>query len=551
MIRRTIATAVLLLCTLPLLAATKNDAVLGKVNGDPVTAQDLLLAFSDRHSGHAKFLGGDAEARKFLKIMMDEKLFVQEAYNIGLDQDPEVTRLVDDFRNRKITDALVKTEIDSKATPSAEEVKKIWEDLNFFVQVRQIAVETREEAEEIRAALLHSASFETLARDCSRAESRSHGGHVLVNWGQMEPAWERIVFSLEPGEISPVIETKDGFEVVIADAHVDAIHPAFEKVHEQIESTLRERRTEELRRALSEELQAKYHVVLQPLDRSIPALTRKLRTAPETVIATWDGGGKLLLKDAISESELSALVGFSPVRAAGEIDKKIGATINGPLVLVEAKARKIDEQLEIAEEVGKYRDMAAERLLFRDHVMNAVTVTPEDVRTYYAANQSKFILPEERRVAQILVSTEKAAIDVRAKLAAGADFDEIARKYSRDFVTAGSGGDLGWITPEKVPPAFKKVLTLGKGALSKPIQSPAGWHIIKVLEIKPSRQPALEEVKEKVEERVVEVKRHDAQKFWLEKLRGAATIEINDDAIREFVVANKFQGNAPPQHGPK
>ena len=49
------------------------------------------------------------------------------------------------------------------------------------------------------------------ARDCSRADSRLNGGHVVANWGQFDPEWERIVFALQPGELSPVIPTPGGY----------------------------------------------------------------------------------------------------------------------------------------------------------------------------------------------------------------------------------------------------------------------------------------------------------------------------------------------------
>jgi peptidyl-prolyl cis-trans isomerase C len=519
----------------------KPDArVLAKVNGDPVTAQELLDAFSNRHSGHARFLGGPIEARRFLDMVVDERLFIQEGYNIGLDQDAEVVKTLADREKARASEVLLRGEIDEKAMPPANEVRAVWQELNFVVQARQIILDSREDAESVRRAILQGADFDALARNCSRGPSRSHGGMIVPSWGQAEPAWERVVFALGDGELSPVIETSYGYEVVLVMARRDAVRPPFEKVREQIEATLQERKLDERKRAFSDELWAKYHVVLAPLPAS-----------PDGVVATWDGGGKATLGEALSADELRAFAKESPRHAQVEIESRIRTTVNTPLVALEAKARKIEQLPEVAEALEHDRDMLVEAALFRDHVMKEVVASDDDARKYYDEHKSDFLAAEQRHVAQILLSNEKDAKAVYDKLAAGADFDTLARKQSRDFVTAGSGGDLGWITSEKVPGAFKEVLTLAAGKIAHPAQSPAGWHVIKVLDVKPKRQQAFDEVADQAQMKSVELKRRNAQKFWLTKLRAAAKVEIDDTAIKEFVAAYQFKGEAPPQHGTK
>jgi len=181
----------MVLCSSVAFASTpvkKTDASLATVNGESVTVRNLVDQFTARHGGHAKFLGGNAEARSFLNIIIDEKLLLQEAYDIGLDQDPAVQAAVAEYEKSETVKYLINAEIDRKAEPSKDDVRAVWDSsMNFFLQVRQIAVESRQEAEEIRAALLQGADFESLARDCSRLDTRLNGGHLLVNWGQFDP----------------------------------------------------------------------------------------------------------------------------------------------------------------------------------------------------------------------------------------------------------------------------------------------------------------------------------------------------------------------------
>ncbi|HEV8435478.1 MAG TPA: peptidyl-prolyl cis-trans isomerase, partial [Thermoanaerobaculia bacterium] len=531
---------------LSLAAATPPKATqppttpLATVNGEAITVHELIAAFSERHAGHAKFLGGYDEARSFLAIMVEERLFIQEAYNVGLDRDETVQQQVTQRENEKITAKLVNDEIDAKSRVTPEEVKAIWkESLSFFLQVRQIAVETKSEAEEIRRALLSGADFETLARTCSLVESSKNGGHLMVNWGQFGPEWEKVVFKLEPGELSPVIETTDGYELVLLEGRLDVPPPPFEKVSGQIESTLTVRKSEARKRALSEELFAKYHVKLNPIDKS----------APDSIVATWDGGGKLKLRDAVTDADLQTWKQYTPKRAQYELDSRIRATVNEPLSILEARARKYDQNPDIAEMMAKYRETMMENALFRGHVLKDVKLTDEEVTKYYDGHKSEFVQPEQRHVAHILVPTEHEAKAIYDKLQTGADFAQLARKYSRDAETALYDGKLGWITEEKVPPSFKQVLTLEAGTISKPIKSDHGWHIVQVSEVKPKRQQPLEEVKDRVRERALAAKERQVQDFWLKKLRDAAKIDFDEKAIRIFVAENQFDGNATaPKH---
>jgi parvulin-like peptidyl-prolyl isomerase len=534
----------LLLAATVAVSAPPKETVLATVNGDVITVQDLVDQFTKRHGGHAKFLGGEMEARTFLNILIEERLFIQEAYNIGLDQDPKVDEAVAEFERAKASELLIRKEIDEKAAPTPAEVRATWESsLNFLMQVRRIAVDTKEDADGIRSAILHGADVDALARDCSRDDSRAHGGLMRVNWGQFDAEWERAVFPLQPGEISPVITTPNGYEVVVVEDRIDTARPEFEKLASQIESVLRQRRTEDRKREFSDELWRKHHVALQPFD---------LRAPLDTVIATWDDGGKLTLGDAFTKEELRNLAAFPPVPAQRAIDARVRATINDPLVTAEAKERKLAQTPEIARAVAKVRETMMESTLFKQHILKDVTLSDAEIRAYYDAHRSEFREPEQRHVAHILLATEAEAKAVREKLAGGADFGQVARKQSRDAATALFDGKLGWITPDKVSPAFKEVLTMAAGDVSQPIRSDHGWHIIKVSEIKPMRQQALDEVQPLVAKRAREAKERAVQATWLEKLRVPAKIAFDEAAISRFVKANEFDASAAaPQHGMK
>ncbi len=149
-----------------------------------------------------------------------------------------------------------------------------------------------------------------------------------------------------------------------------------------------------------------------------------------------------------------------------------------------------------------------------------VTVTDQDLQAYYDQHRDEFRVPEQVKVAHILIKTplpapgakedEKAVADARAKaedvlkqVKAVGDFAKLAEKYSDDPGSAKSGGELGWIGRGRTVPEFEKAaFSLGKGQTSDLVKSSYGFHIIRVEDKQEAHLKTLAEVKGEIEEKV-------------------------------------------------
>ena len=119
------------------------------------------------------------------------------------------------------------------------------------------------------------------------------------------------------------------------------------------------------------------------------------------------------------------------------------------------------------------------------------------------AEYDKFVAQtgdKEYHVRHILVGTEAEAKDIIAKLKGGAKFEELA-KVSKDG-SAANGGDLDWASPASyVKPFSDAMVALKPGQITQtPVQTQFGYHVIKLEETRPTKLPALEEVKGQVAE---------------------------------------------------
>ena len=127
---------------------------------------------------------------------------------------------------------------------------------------------------------------------------------------------------------------------------------------------------------------------------------------------------------------------------------------------------------------------------------------------------------KEYHVRHILLATEAEANDVIAKIKGGAKFEDLA-KASKDTGSAANGGDLDWASPSSFPPVFSAAfVALGKGQVTeKPVQTPNGFHVIKVDDIRPAKLPTLEEVKPQVAEALTQKKLQAYQEELVKKAK--------------------------------
>ncbi|HEY5539818.1 MAG TPA: SurA N-terminal domain-containing protein [Coriobacteriia bacterium] len=162
-------------------------------------------------------------------------------------------------------------------------------------------------------------------------------------------------------------------------------------------------------------------------------------------------------------------------------------------------------------------------------------VSDADIQAYYAKNKSQFIQKAAKRASHVLFKPEDkaTATKVLKEIQAGTiTLAAAARKYSVDTATASKGGDLGWPTTAFVPEFQAALDKLNKGQMSGLVQSPFGWHIILVTDVRPATQQPLSEVKSQIQQIIIQQRRSDAYQQFLNNLRKNAKIEYIETDLK-------------------
>ena len=123
-------------------------------------------------------------------------------------------------------------------------------------------------------------------------------------------------------------------------------------------------------------------------------------------------------------------------------------------------------------------------------------------------------------------AAEDLAGELKARIEAGEEFDELARQYSDDIGSAAEGGALGWTNPGQMVPEFEATMAgTAEGSISQPFRSEFGWHI---LEVKGRRDKDFsgEIRRNQVAGYIREQKYQEELDAWLRKIREEAFVDI-------------------------
>jgi peptidyl-prolyl cis-trans isomerase D len=162
-----------------------------------------------------------------------------------------------------------------------------------------------------------------------------------------------------------------------------------------------------------------------------------------------------------------------------------------------------------------------------------VEISEDDLKKGYEEQKSNFGSAERRKVAHILVALEGSgdaaektalnkALTIHDRLKKGEDFAQLAQTLSSDTVSAKKGGDLGYLDPAAQEESFTKAAeSLQPGAVSEPIKTSFGYHLIKLTELVPAKTKSFEEVRAEL---LKSMQRNRAEKAFYEKGQKLAEI---------------------------
>ena len=216
------------------------------------------------------------------------------------------------------------------------------------------------------------------------------------------------------------------------------------------------------------------------------------------------------------------------------------------LFVREAEKRHLEDREDVKRSMTLFRESLLSREVEKE-LVNEIKVTDEEAKQFLGANSKLFEQAKVRRIVVRSASTSQfyadgkpsdqlptdeqakaKAEDIRKKTTEGADFEEMAAKFSDDPMTSGKGGDLGFVRRVNQDPRvllthsmLDTMFALKVGETSQVIQTPFGFEVFRLEELK---SPKLEEARQDVDNAI----RQQKYERLYQEMKGRSGVKIDE-----------------------
>ncbi len=473
--------------------------------------------------------------------LIDDALLYAYGRELGLARDPEVVAKVDDARHRLATELFIEKEIDAAVSVGDATLRELYHQGADSVRIKAIVVGSRREAEAVLERLRKGADFAVEARGSLDPRGKASGGDL--GWqsrGQLDPALAAAAFAAAPGSLAGPVEMKLGFGVAQVLERRVGDEAGFSVKREGLRKFAVEQQRKMARRHYLDKARAAARVTLD--EDFLRAMGTRIDASPQEeqhVLATVKG--RELTYGMVLPELLRLSRGREGSHFSGASVKIEIANMGIDAFLLEAAAlergyAKSPSVVEKLREVERSAIVVAATRL----AGTAPSAGEADLEAYYAQHRADYQRPGSRSCAHIVVSTESEAKKLRERTLRGEAFEALARERSEDRETAQKGGELGSIDdarleamarPDAEPALAAALRETPPRAVSAPVRSRVGWHLLRCADRVPPGPAPFAEVRSSVAARVAADRAEAALQRRLGLLRAKARITIDRDAI--------------------
>jgi peptidyl-prolyl cis-trans isomerase C len=237
----------------PQAAATVDQTeVVATYSGKKLTSADVVQEIERLPGPSRAYLSAPDRKRQFVENMILNDLLFTEAQKAGYDKEPDIEKQLADMRKRLVVQRLMR-EYQTPPTITDDDAKKYYDqNPNLFsstqIKASHILVKDEDTAKRLHAQLVADPSkFADIAKQESIDKTSGAKGGDLGKFGQgrMVPDFERVAFSLKPGQMSDPVKTQYGWHIILVTEREEGERKPFDQVKEQIKTTLRNKQLQD------------------------------------------------------------------------------------------------------------------------------------------------------------------------------------------------------------------------------------------------------------------------------------------------------------------
>jgi parvulin-like peptidyl-prolyl isomerase len=518
------------------LPVVKGKKIVASVNGEPITLDELTreIAGVKKESTPAAKVDRQAELG-VLQRLINTRLVVQEARNIGLDKLAENKMMVDAFAREALREELAE-KVMAGAKVDEKEVDKLYKDAVREWKVSAVLCDKEDDANRFEAELKTGKSFAELARAFKadgRAKQIEEG--IYLKPTDMDRQIARAVSGLTVGSTSSVVRTTSGFAVLMIE---DVRYGDNPEEKEKARQAVLERSKREKLKAYNESLKKKFVTVKQDVldgvDYEAPSPGFDALLKDSRVVAEIRGDKAVTVGELTEQLRYQFFHGLDRAVERKRLNARKGVTLEGIIHRRLFRREALRQGLDKTESYrGKLRDYEA-GLLFdafvRKVIQPDIKLTEAEVKAYYDAHAKEYSAPEMMRIRSLAFRRRGDAESVIEKLKEGAEFQWLAA-HAEGQVEGSAKGVWSFdgkpVMTQDLPEGMQKALAGARVGDVRLYASRDGYfYALAIQDVIPSKPQPYEEARHALAQRVLNDKLKTAVEEYAGKLQSASDVKV-------------------------
>lgn len=242
-------------------ALAADDTVLAKIGDNKITISDFKRMINYFDAGTRRMIEQDPQFKAVVLQNIVQRMVISKmARDKGLDKRLHIKEQIELYSIDLLTSEYLKEEVIAKIDVTEDDIKSYYKthqeefEVPEMIRVRHILIRNpmsksdstddknkrKEKAEEVLKKIKAGEDFAGLASEYSEDQgSKEKGGDLgLITKGMMAPELEKVAFSLKPGEVSDIIETRYGFHIIKVEEKRESFIEPYEKIKDKVKERL-------------------------------------------------------------------------------------------------------------------------------------------------------------------------------------------------------------------------------------------------------------------------------------------------------------------------
>jgi hypothetical protein len=521
---------------LPIIDGKKAVAT---VNDEPISLEELDRTVAASHTARPRGeKAGRIDFSDIMQRLINTRLIVLEARNMGLDELPEIKDALNAYSKQALRELLLEGHV-KDIMPDDDDVERHYKSLVREWKIKSIRLNKEEDARQIETQLKAGSNFDEIAQKAvgwGIGEADSQAQYVKSKDLTLPVA--QLVAQMEVGSISPVLSIgKKGFVIFkVEDIRypVDEDPEAMKIAQRQ---ALNQKRVEATRQYFSD-LKKKYvkldETLLDQLDFESEKPGLKKLLSNKRVLARIKGEKPITVAEFAADIEAKFYHGVELAAESKRINSQksdiLESMLEKRLLLKEALKQGIDKTDEYRRRVKENETSLIFDTFIQKVVAPDIKLDLDELKTYHAQNAEQFTSPRLMRIKSLVFVKRSDAVAALDKLKKGTDFNWLGANAEGQFDQNAQGllkfdGQL--ITQSSLPEKVQKAVAGANAGDFRLYESPGGqFYVLYIYQVVPARLQPFEEARQEIAKKVFEDKLKKSVELWADKLREYYPVKI-------------------------